>query len=808
MKKSIKLLTSFLVVCSVCFSLFTVANAADAETLESKHYVITDGVSQNASKPIFKNGRVTFKVGISSGVTVKAAMITVRFDKNVLKVVDAGAATVENSDGEKTEVMAGLHTNDPAKYDENACTFAYISADGFRTGNTGKEFVYITFEVINPSYPETTVEFYNGDYKSTELIKKYENVQTLDTSVISSISSGNKSVTLKWGSVKGATEYRVYRKGGEVKDYELLATTSSISYTDSKNIQNNTTYTYAVRAGKVDSTGIKVFGWYIGKQYTYIDPTQLTVTNHTSGVKIAWNRVDGATGYGIYKRIKGTDDWKGIKTFDKDTLTTIDTDVVSGVTYEYTARAVYKVGSISTQSTTSNVQSIKFVGITNKVTLANAYGGVKISWNKVSGAQKYRVYRKVAGENSWTTLGYTENTSCVDKGAKSGKTNYYAVRPYIDGVLGAYKSYSIVYLAAPEATVTPKFGTGMYIKWNAVTGARKYRVYRAEGNKWKLLATIEGTSYTDKNVKSGKTYKYTLRAENGKNLSYYNTKGFSAVYSLATPSVTSISTTSKSITLKWGKVSGAKGYYVYRANGSKWVKVGTVKGNTFTDKNVKIGTQYKYTVKAYSGKLNSAYNKSGFIGVILKTPTVKIANDHNGIKVSWNKISGAAGYTVYRSQYDAATNTWSSWKNRGTAKSKVFSWVDKTVESGVVYKYTARAVNGKCKSDYKATANLLYLAEPKVTAENAINGIKVSWNEAEGALGYIVYSSQYDAATNTWSSWKNRGTAKSNVFSWVDTVVSDGETYKYTIRAVNGKSKSSYTATEDILRDALLTAND
>lgn len=52
------------------------------------------------------------------------------------------------------------------------------------------------------------------------------------------------------------------------------------------------------------------------------------------------------------------------------------------------------------------------------------------------------------------------------------------------------------------------------------------------------------------------------------------------------------------ITLKWGKVKGAKGYAVFR-NGKEIAKV---KGTTVTDSGLKASTTYKYTVKAYKTK--------------------------------------------------------------------------------------------------------------------------------------------------------------------------------------------------------------
>ena len=228
---------------------------------------------------------------------------------------------------------------------------------------------------------------------------------------------------------------------------------------------------------------------------------------------------------------------------------------------------------------------------------------------------------------------------------------------------------------------------GITLNWGAIPGAAKYRVYRAsdDGKKWVLQSTVTGTSYTDKNVKLGKSYKYTLRAENGSNLSAYVKTGWTVQYTLATPNVSKITTSNNSIKIQWGAVSGAEGYRVYRkaAGATKWTQIAKVNGTSYTDKNVKAGSVYTYTLRAYKGNTLSAYEKSGWAGVILKTPTVKIANASNGVKVSWSKVSGAEGYTVYSSQYDTNTGKWSSWKNRGTAKANKRSWVDKKAESGI-----------------------------------------------------------------------------------------------------------------------------
>jgi fibronectin type 3 domain-containing protein len=229
--------------------------------------------------------------------------------------------------------------------------------------------------------------------------------------------------------------------------------------------------------------------------------------------------------------------------------------------------------------------------------------------------------------------------------------------------------------------------------------------------------------------------------------------------------------------------------------------MGTAKANktAWTDKNVKSGAQYKYTVRACYNKIKSSYKDSNTT-VFLTQPTVKFANASNGIKVSWSKVNGATGYTVYRSQL--TDGKWSSWKNMGTAKSNKSSWVDKKVTSGVQYKYTVRACYNSIKSSYANTKGLLYLAQPAVTVKAVSNGINVSWTQCEGATGYTVYSSEYNAKTKKWSSWKSRGTAKATAKSWTDKKAKSGVTYRYTVRAVNADTgaKSTYVASKNVKR--------
>ena len=351
--------------------------------------------------------------------------------------------------------------------------------------------------------------------------------------------------------------------------------------------------------------------------------------------------------------------------------------------------------------------------------------------------------------------------------------------------------------------------TGIKVTWNKVENAQSYivykRVYNESTEKWSGWEIINGNatelSLEDSNVVLGTKYRYTVRAKNGNTLSPYKSTG-TVKYNVI-PTV-KVANATGGIKVSWSTAANATGYRVYRStlsNGkwSGWKNMGTAASNktSWTDKSVKTGVTYKYTVRAVYNKILSSYNKDGAVSLFLSTPAVKIANTATGIQVKWNSVSGATGYIVYSAQFDPVTNKWSGWTNRGTVNAT--SWTDTTVKSGVTYKYTVRALNGNTLSAYKGTGGLIYLVEPTVKISNAAKGIKVKWSQCDGATGYTVYRSEYNSETKKWSKWKSRGTAAATKSSWTDKKVTSGKTYKYTVRAVNGNFKSSYVSTGSLL---------
>ncbi len=180
-------------------------------------------------------------------------------------------------------------------------------------------------------------------------------------------------------------------------------------------------------------------------------------------------------------------------------------------------------------------------------------------------------------------------------------------------------------LAAPKLGKVVSAGcNALKLNWSKVKGADGYRVFVKVNGQWKALGNVKGTSYVHKNLDTGKSYTFTVRAykntKSGTVLSSYDKKGITGKAVLSAPSLRKAKRVSaKKATLSWKKVDGASGYVVYRkTNNGRWQIVKKItKGNvtSFTDKKLSKGKKYTYTVRAYRtvGKKNiySGYNKKG-----------------------------------------------------------------------------------------------------------------------------------------------------------------------------------------------------
>lgn len=375
--------------------------------------------------------------------------------------------------------------------------------------------------------------------------------------------------------------------------------------------------------------------------------------NVSSGVTVKWEAVEGAEAYRVFRK-SGNGGWKKVGLTDATSFT--DTTAASGTVYTYTVRCTNAAGDIYTSDYDRTGSDLRYLAMSNISSLSNGNGSVTIKWGKVTGANGYCVYRKTAGE-SFKKIAQVKGNGSVsytDKDANvSGTTYIYAVRPYNGTTKGAYIEKSIAYLSNGTISALANTTAGVNIKWGAVTGAEGYYVYRKpNGGSYTQIAKITNgktVSYTDKNAKSGTTYTYAVRAYKASTRGAYT--GKSLLY-LASGKPSSVSNSKDGVSVKWAKITGAKGYYVYRkTSGKSYTKIATItNANTvsYMDKSVQKdnGKAYTYTIRPYNGKVMGSY--AGKSLYRLTTPTLSSASNSasKSVKVSWKKGSSINGYQI------------------------------------------------------------------------------------------------------------------------------------------------------------------
>ncbi len=426
------------------------------------------------------------------------------------------------------------------------------------------------------------------------------------------------------------------------------------------------------------------------------------------------------------------------------------------------------------------------------VSAKNGDDGIVVRWTPLKNAEKYRIYRKAAGEKSWKTLDTVSgaNTSSFkDKTAKNGVKYTYTVKAFNKVGAGGYNKsgISVIRIATPKVTLT-NTSTGVNVKWGKVAGAKSYNVYRKlDGVKdWTVIKKgFTGTSYTDKTAKAGKIYHYTVRAVNGSSASNF---GDWKIVFLTMPKINKPENTRDGVKISWSKVPGAKQYIVYNKNlkTGKWERAGVTSGTSFIDKVGSTNIDMTYTVKAQSGSTYSAYNKTGVKIHHIKAPAFTVNNTAKGVQLKWSNVADATGFKIYRRV--KGTSQWTALTSRSKAKfsksGSVYYYNDTTVKSGVTYEYAMRSLGKKANSacDYQTVT---FLTAPVLTSvKNTRSGVQISWKPVKGAKSYTLYRKLGKG------SWENIGWTTQTTTE--DPYAQNGKTYTYTVRAVNGSSRSTY----------------
>ena len=285
----------------------------------------------------------------------------------------------------------------------------------------------------------------------------------------------------------------------------------------------------------------------------------------------------------------------------------------------------------------------------------------------------------------------------------------YTNRGSVNGVPSERVDLNVRYVHAP-LYISKTAYTSADLVWAPVENAEGYILYRqtADGAA-EEIARIEDpavTTYKDSGLTMNTVYTYSLSYyvtdENGETVisdSGYPVQKTVTPLKLGKVSLAGTAPDAGSVKLTWKKTANATGYQIQRYNSSskKYETVKTItSGNTVTYTNTgrKIGTSYKYRVRAFAdvggARVYGSYSDVVTIKTSskLKKPVLTAkASSYTTNKLSWKKIPGATGYKVQR--YNTSRKKWETIK---TIKSgSTTSYSNTYLNSSTTYKYRVRA---------------------------------------------------------------------------------------------------------------------
>ncbi len=357
-----------------------------------------------------------------------------------------------------------------------------------------------------------------------------------------------------------------------------------------------------------------------------------------------------------------------------------------------------------------------------------------------------------------------------------------------------------VKMGKPAITSCKATADTAVLEWKQVSGAEKYKVVRHEVNNanQKIFYTT-GVKYTDKGLKPGTTYFYTVYAVNGSEISPRSLI-FKIYTKPSAPEGIAVSQDSQSqLTVSWNKSAGANKYKVlFHEPGKPWeVLKNNLDANTtsFVHKGLDAGKKYHYQVVAMrvgeiglEGKRSIQSVESAQSGTRTKftkliRPINQVSqNSDTEVILNWKAAKGDSDKTyVYNIYRDGGSEPINQAYITGT------SYTDTNASSGKIHKYRVQIME-KSGTTYAARGGSdNFYAGSKIAKEISVlpenrTAMRISWDIPSSAPDGIKYVVQkYDKAKGSYVKC-----AETTSTSYVDAGLTAGQPYKYYIQVFDG----------------------
>jgi len=419
---------------------------------------------------------------------------------------------------------------------------------------------------------------------------------------------------------------------------------------------------------------------------------------------------------------------------------------------------------------------------------------VKVTWDAVSGATVYKVYRAGSVGGIKTQISSTSSTQYNDTTAVTASTYYYWVITCIGSNCSGYSAHDsgwrgfvpLTNLQASDGTYTTK----VQVTWDAVASATYYKVYSAttvSGPKT-LLVSTGSTSFVDTSAAPGQKYYYWVTACAGSNCAGFviNDSGWRNFIPPTNVQASDGAYTSR-VMVSWDAVGGASYFQVYRAmtsDGAKTLLI-TTGITTYADTSATPGQKYFYWVTACTGVNCSNYSAhdTGWRNFVAPSVQASDGTYTTKVQVTWDVVAGSTYYLVYRATTSDGIKTL-------LITTGITTYADTSATPGQKYFYWVTACTGVNCSNYSAyDTGWRNFVAPSVQASDGTytTKVQVTWDVVADSTYYLVYRATTSDGIKTLL-------ITTGFTTYVDTSAVPGQKYYYWVTACAGVNCSAYSA--------------
>ena len=441
---------------------------------------------------------------------------------------------------------------------------------------------------------------------------------------------------------------------------------------------------------------------------------------------------------------------------------------------------------------------------------------IRLTWSAVVFASDYQIFRSNVSGTGFVSIGTTPSLTFDDASLTFSTTEYYKVVARninaVNGTLSSERTATTNAPAIPSAPTLSSVTTLSYfeiqIAWTVSSGnPTGYEVYRSLNptvgfSKVKTLGLVN--IWIDNTLSYSTQYYYKVLATNSGGSSTYSSTvgGTTNNYPSPTkPSGLSISgATFSSQTLNWGAISNCVSIKVFRkltsdlTFGTEIATLGSSAIN-YQDTGLTGSTSYSYKVIAYN--IGGASPDSDVLIATTPfdtTPPVKPTGlnaqgvSKVSIRLTWNLVPSAVGYTIYSAPTVAGPFTTLTTINDGS----IGEYMDSTLatdESKAYYIVAFNSNGSSINSDFvvgKSLSEDIPGTPVGLTITKGTNfSLNISWVKSTGATSYFIYRSS--TITGVYNLYKSLG----DINAYNDASLGYSTTWYYKVSARNTSGESA-----------------